>query len=75
MATILIVDDEPNIVSLARLYLQQEGYRVESASNGNEALSKVAELRPSMVVLDVMLPEIDGFEVCRRLRQQGACRF
>lgn len=71
MATILVVDDEPNIIDLARLYLKQEGFRVESASTGPEALARVEELRPALVVLDVMLPGMDGFEVCRRLRQQG----
>jgi DNA-binding response OmpR family regulator len=71
MATILIVDDEPSIVNLARLYLEQEGFRVETAGNGKDALAKVAASRPSLVVLDIMLPEMDGFEVCRRIRQQG----
>lgn len=71
MATILVVDDEKNIVELARLYLEKEGFRVESATNGREALEKAIALRPSLVVLDVMLPELDGFEVCRRLRQEG----
>ncbi|TAK24082.1 MAG: response regulator transcription factor [Chloroflexota bacterium] len=69
--TILVVDDEPNIVELARLYLASEGYRVESASDGREALEKVATLKPALVVLDVMMPVIDGWEVCRRLRRDG----
>ncbi len=71
MATILIVDDEPNIVDLAKLYLQQEGFRVEAVANGKDALARVAALRPALVVLDIMLPGLDGFEVCRRIRQQG----
>jgi DNA-binding response OmpR family regulator len=65
---ILLVDDEPSIVQLARMYLEREGFRIESASNGEAALDKVARQHPALVVLDVMLPKLDGFEVCRRLR-------
>ncbi|MDA8216983.1 MAG: response regulator transcription factor [Dehalococcoidales bacterium] len=71
MATVLIVDDEPHIVDLARLYLEREGFRVEAVGNGKDALDRAVSLRPTLVVLDVMLPGLDGFEVCRRLRQQG----
>ena len=66
--TILVVDDEANIVELARLYLTQEGYRVESAGDGQTALDKVATLKPTLIVLDLMLPVVDGWEVCRRVR-------
>jgi two-component system alkaline phosphatase synthesis response regulator PhoP len=66
--TILVVDDEQNIVELAKLYLQNEGYRVEVARDGVEALKKIEGLRPALVLLDLMLPEMDGWEVCRRLR-------
>ncbi|MFZ5916242.1 MAG: response regulator transcription factor [Chloroflexota bacterium] len=66
--TILVVDDEANIVALARMYLEKEGYRVESAADGAEALQKVATLQPDLVVLDLMLPQVDGWEVCRRVR-------
>ena len=66
--TILVVDDEAHIVELARLYLAQEGYRVESAGDGQTALDKMATLRPALVVLDLMLPIVDGWEVCRRAR-------
>ncbi|MBN1136547.1 MAG: response regulator transcription factor [Anaerolineae bacterium] len=69
--TILVVDDEPNIVELARMYLQQAGYRVESAADGQQALSQVRRLRPALVVLDLMLPDLDGWEVCRRLRAES----
>jgi len=69
--TILVVDDEPNIVELARLYLRTEGFKVEAAENGREALQKVAALKPSLVVLDLMMPELDGWEVTRRMRQGG----
>ena len=71
MTTILVVDDEPSIVELARLYLEQEGYRVETAANGGDALAKVGASRPALVVLDLMLPDIDGFEVCRRIRRDS----
>lgn len=69
--TILVVDDEKNIVQLARLYLSSEGYAVETAYDGDEALAKHASSNPDLVVLDLMMPKLDGWEVCRRLRQQG----
>ncbi|MFA9406177.1 MAG: response regulator transcription factor [Anaerolineales bacterium] len=65
---VLIVDDEINIIDLARLYLEREGYRTESAMDGTEALRLTAELGPSLIILDIMLPGVDGFEVCRRVR-------
>jgi two-component system alkaline phosphatase synthesis response regulator PhoP len=65
---VLIVDDEPNIVQLARMYLEREGFRVEAAGDGRSALDKVDLLRPALMILDLMLPELDGMEVCRRLR-------
>ena len=67
---ILLVDDEPSIQQLAQMYLEREGFRVKTASDGESALSSVATLHPALVVLDVMLPKLDGFEVCKRLRQQ-----
>jgi DNA-binding response OmpR family regulator len=71
MATILIVDDEPAIVELARLYLEQDGFRVETAASGPAALEAVEQRRPDLVILDVMLPGLDGFGVCRELRKRG----
>lgn len=68
---ILVVDDEENIVDLVRLYLEQEGFRVESAFDGATALDMITQDEPSLVVLDVMLPEVDGFEVCRRTRAKS----
>jgi two-component system alkaline phosphatase synthesis response regulator PhoP len=65
---ILLVDDEPSIVQLVRMYLEREALHVQTAANGEEALAAVQRLRPGLVVLDVMLPKLDGFEVCRRLR-------
>ena len=67
---ILVVDDEPNIVHLARLYLTRDGYQVLSVGDGQEALDTIVSEKPDLVVLDVMLPSVDGFEVCRRLRAQ-----
>jgi two-component system alkaline phosphatase synthesis response regulator PhoP len=57
---ILIVDDEPNIIQLARMYLERVGYRVEAVGDGLAALAAVDELRPALMVLDVMLPQLDG---------------
>jgi DNA-binding response OmpR family regulator len=71
MTTILVVDDEPNILELARLYLEKEGYRVEGVGNGNDALSKLTISKPSLIVLDLMLPDIDGFDVCREIRKKS----
>jgi len=71
MPTILVVDDEPNIIELARLYLEREGYRIVTASDGREALSKLDNTSPALVVLDLMLPDIDGFEVCRQIRKKS----
>jgi two-component system, OmpR family, alkaline phosphatase synthesis response regulator PhoP len=65
---ILLVDDEPSIIQLARMYLERENFRVEAAGDGEAALESVKRLNPALVVLDVMLPKLDGFEVCRRLR-------
>jgi two-component system alkaline phosphatase synthesis response regulator PhoP len=65
---ILLVDDEPSIIELARMYLEREGFRTQSARDGESALDRVAREHPALVVLDVMLPKLDGFEVCRRLR-------
>jgi DNA-binding response OmpR family regulator len=66
---ILIVDDEANIRDLASLYLQKESFSIETASTGPEALERFAECSPSLVILDVMMPGMDGFEVCRELRR------
>jgi two-component system alkaline phosphatase synthesis response regulator PhoP len=71
MTTILVIDDEPNIVELTKLYLQQEGYQVEGVGNGGDALSKVVTSKPSLIVLDLMLPDMDGFEVCRQIRKKS----
>jgi DNA-binding response OmpR family regulator len=68
---ILVVDDELNILELVKLYLDNEGYQVETASRGGEAITKMAAVNPDMVILDLMLPDIDGFEVCRQIRSKS----
>lgn len=69
--TILVVDDEPKLIEVVRAYLERDGYRVVVASNGREALERFHQAQPDLVVLDLMLPELDGLEVCRRLRQES----
>ena len=70
MPKILIVDDEPAIVELAQLYLQKDGFETVTAADGIQALVQVKQTRPDLVVLDLMLPGLDGWEVCRRLRAE-----
>jgi len=70
--TILVVDDEKNIVQLARLYLGNEGFHVEEAYDGKQALEKARAVNPDLVVLDIMMPEMDGLSVCRELRKTSS---
>jgi DNA-binding response OmpR family regulator len=70
-STILVVDDEKNIVQLARLYLDKEGYRVEAAYDGAQALEKARSVRPDLVILDIMMPEMDGLSVAKELRKSS----
>lgn len=70
--TILVVDDERNIVELVKLYLSNEGYTIETAYNGREGLRKFNQVQPALVVLDLMLPEMDGYEVCRQIRKESS---
>jgi two-component system, OmpR family, alkaline phosphatase synthesis response regulator PhoP len=69
---ILLVDDEPSILQLSRMYLEREGFRTDSVMDGEAALAAFANGHPALVVLDIMLPKLDGFEVCRRLRAMNA---
>jgi len=69
--TILVVDDEPHIIELTALYLQNAGYHTETAADGAEALEKIASLQPALIVLDLMLPRVDGWDVCRRTRAES----
>jgi len=68
---ILVVDDEPTIVNTVRAYLEQEGYTVYTASDGPQAIRAARAFQPSLMVLDIMLPGMDGIEVLRRIRQQS----
>ena len=68
---ILVVDDDANICELLRLYLTKEGYQVTVANDGEEGLEKFNAVKPDMVLLDVMMPRMDGLEVCRRIRKAG----
>ena len=68
---ILLVDDEPSITQLSRMYLERDGYHVQEIADGESALHAVTSEHPALVVLDVMLPKLDGFEVCRKLRASG----
>lgn len=70
MARILVVDDEATLVETLGYNLRREGHEVITASTGLEALEKARALVPNLIILDIMLPEMDGFEVCRRLRQE-----
>jgi DNA-binding response OmpR family regulator len=69
--TILLVDDEQRITELAQMYLEQEGYHITTANDGKTALHKILNDKPALVVLDLMLPGIDGWEVCRRVRAES----
>jgi two-component system OmpR family response regulator len=69
--TIVVVDDEPNIADLVELYLARDGYRVLKAATGEAGLEAIRNHRPRLVVLDVGLPDVDGLEVCRRLREES----
>ncbi|MDX1911711.1 MAG: response regulator [Saprospiraceae bacterium] len=72
---VLIVDDEPNIVMAIEFLLQRAGYQTSKAYNGEQALELAAEIVPDIVVLDVMMPGIDGFEVARRIRQSPTLEY
>ena len=71
LATVLVVDDEPNIRDAVAFNLRREGIAVSLAADGLEAVEQVRMLQPDLVVLDVMLPGMDGFEVCRRIREES----
>ena len=67
----LVVEDEASIASFVSLYLKNAGYDVRAATNGADALASVQSQQPSLIVLDLMLPDIDGIEICRRIRQKS----
>ena len=67
-AKILLVDDEPDILEILEYNLRKEGYEVSTAENGEEGLKKASEFKPDLIILDIMMPIMDGVEVCRQLR-------
>jgi two-component system, OmpR family, response regulator len=69
MSKILIVDDDPNIRELANIFLRNEGFDVYEASDGEQALAKLGTLKADLAVLDIMMPNMDGWELCRQLRE------
>jgi two-component system OmpR family response regulator len=69
--TLLLVDDEDNLRTMLEAALRHSGYEVHAAANGRDALTAAASVRPDLIVLDVMLPDLDGFAVCQRLRAEG----
>jgi two-component system alkaline phosphatase synthesis response regulator PhoP len=68
--TVLVVEDEASIASFVSLYLKNAGYAVKAVSNGTDALAQVEAEQPALIVLDLMLPDMDGIDVCRRIRQR-----
>lgn len=72
MQTILLVDDEPDVLDFLSYTIKNEGYRVFTASNGQEAIDKAAEVAPTLIIMDVMMPEIDGIEACMAIRNNTA---
>jgi DNA-binding response OmpR family regulator len=68
---VMVVDDEEHIVELARLYLTREGYEVEGVGDGSQALARFGQIKPDLVVLDIMLPGADGLAICKEIRKQS----
>ena len=68
---ILLVDDEPDVLEFLRLNLEKEGFQVQTANNGQEAILKASNEKPDLILLDIMMPEMDGVEVCSTLREQS----
>ena len=70
--SVLIVEDDPDIVTLVTLYLKQDGHKVMTASTGSQGLRLARESKPDLIILDLMLPRLDGMEICRVLRDEGS---
>ena len=70
---VLVIDDDRNICELLRLYLEKEGYNVTLAFDGKEGVDKFAKTQPDMILLDVMMPNMDGWQVCREIRKTSNC--
>ena len=75
MGKILVADDDSNIAELLRLYLEKEGYTVAIASDGERALEKFSEENPDIVLLDIMMPKLDGWQVCREIRKKSCLLY
>ena len=73
-ALVLVVDDERDIRELVMLRLEQAGYETKEAKNGEEALELIGRLRPDLVVLDVRMPDMDGYQICERIRADAAVK-
>lgn len=73
MGKVLIVDDDQNICELLRLYIEKEGYDTRIANDGKAALEVFDEYNPDLIMLDIMLPELDGWQVCREIRKKSQC--
>mgnify|MGYP003295740608 FL=1 len=71
--TIMVVDDDENICELLRLYLEKEGYAVKTMTDGAAALEAFDTVKPDLMLLDVMMPRLDGWQVCREIRKKSAC--
>ena len=70
---ILVVDDDQNICELLRLYIEKEGFDVVIANDGRKALEMFDQENPDLIMLDIMLPELDGWQVCREIRKKSQC--
>ena len=70
---VLVVDDDTNISTLLRLYLDKEGFEVFTAEDGEEALAVFEKAQPDLILLDIMLPKLDGWQVCREIRKTSQC--
>src|SRR4030081_3755071 len=68
---VLVVDDEDHILELARLYLSREGYQIEGVADGSQALARFGQVKPDLVILDIMLPGVDGLTICKEIRKQS----
>ena len=73
LGKILVVDDDQNICELLRLYIEKEGFEVVIANDGEEALELFEAENPDLILLDIMLPELDGWQVCREIRKKSQC--
>ncbi|MEG1849953.1 MAG: response regulator, partial [Oscillospiraceae bacterium] len=71
MEKIMVADDDKNICELLRLYLEKEQYTVVTANDGNEALARFAAEAPALILLDIMMPGLDGWQVCREIRKKS----